>query len=294
VNIRVAVHRVRELFQDFNRHDAFQLAASLSYYTLLSFAPLVLVVIAVAAIFFGRSAVEERIVTEMHSLVGQSGADLMQSVLRNAGDEKHGVALAVGIATLIAGATTVFVQLQSALNRIWDVESTPRQGAFVKAILSRVMSFAMVVSIGFLLLVSLLASAGLAAMQGWAHTRFALPEQFWHSIDALVSFAVVTMLIALIFKILPDTPIAWRHVWFGALVTALLFTVGKIGIGFYLGRASIGSAYGAAGSAVVLMAWTYYAALIFFLGALITRVHAKHGEAHAVESHAAAGTMKMA
>jgi len=177
--------------------------------------------------------------------------------------------------TLFAGATTVFVELQDALNRIWDVEAKPRVGFFRRVFLSRVLSFAMVSSIGFLLLVSLVISAALAALQAWFHGYVSVPPTVWKGVDFLVSFGIVTLLVALVFKILPNAPIMWRDVWFGSVVTSLLFVLGKTLIGEYLGRASIGSAYGAAGSVVVLMAWTYYAAIIFFVGAMITRLRSK-------------------
>jgi membrane protein len=263
---------VRELIREFVRHDTFQLAASLSYYTLLSFAPLVLVVVALAGIVFERAAVEEQFVNQVRSLIGNAGGEVLQTIIQTKHEDAKGIALAIGLVTLFAGATTVFVQLQDALNRIWDVTTDRKHGALYRVVFSRILSFAMVISIGFLLLVSLLVSAGIAAAQAWFHSRLSIPQLVWQGVDLIVSFAIVAVLVGLVFKILPSTKIAWRDVWFGSIITSVLFTFGKWVIGEYLGRASIGSAYGAAGSVVVLMAWTYYAALIFFLGAMITRL----------------------
>jgi membrane protein len=180
----------------------------------------------------------------------------------------------------------VFVQLQSALNQIWEVKADPKKkGGLVELVRDRLLSLAMILGIGFLLLISLLVSAGLAAASGWLEGRFAVHPVFWKAVDLSVSFGIITLLIAMIFKFLPDARIAWRDVWFGAIVTSLLFGAGKQLIGLYLGHASLGSAYGAAGSVVVLMVWIYYAALIFFLGAKITQVRTRrtHGKPPPVE-----------
>lgn len=254
------------------------MAASLSYYTLLSLAPLLLVVVAVAGFAFERADVETRIVEQMQGLIGASGAEAIQLVLRNAHGPESGVlALVVGVVTLVFGATTAFVELQSALNRIWDVEADPtrKRNAIWALVRDRLLSLTMILAVGFLLLVSLVVSAGLSAAGKWFEGRMALDPLVWRALDTTLSFGVVTLLIAMIFKFLPDAKIAWRDVWFGAFVTALLFTFGKYWIGLYLGRASIGSAYGAAGSVVVLMMWIYYASLIFFVGAEITHVRTR-------------------
>ncbi len=269
----------KEVVSKLGADEPLQLAASLSYYTLLSLAPLVLVVVAVASLAFGRQAVEGRIVAEMDGLVGTAGAEVIQSVLQNAeGPEKGIVSLAIGLFTLFLGATSVFVQLQSALNRIWEVEAKPasKKGHVLWVFArDRLLSLAMILGVGFLLLVSLLVSAALSATGDWLDHRVSFDPFFWRALDTLLGLGVITLLIAMIFKFLPDVEIGWRDVWFGAVVTALLFTFGKYLIGLYLGRASIGSAYGAAGSVVVLMAWIYYASLIFFLGAEITQVRTR-------------------
>ncbi len=262
---------------DFGRERPFQLAASLSYYSLLSLAPLVLVVIALAGLVFGRDAVEGRVVGEMEGLMGKAGAEVVQTVIRNAHGPGRGVvSLVLGIATLIIGATTVFVQLQSALNRIWEAKADPdKKSALWDLVRDRLLSLAMILGVGFLLLVSLMISAALSAASTWMQGRIALHPFFWQAIDLVVSFGIITLLVAMMFKFLPDAKIAWRDVWFGAVVTSVLFSIGKSLIGLYLGRSSIGSAYGAAGSIVVFMVWIYYAAMILFLGAKITQVRTR-------------------
>jgi membrane protein len=266
----------KRLLREFNEDNPLLLAAALSYYTLLSLAPLILVVTALAALVFQRAAVEGQLVAEMRDLVGDAGSEVIQSILRTAGESKGGgLSLGIGLLTLLFGATTVFGQLQYSLNKIWDVEATPDRSAIWSFVRTRLLSFTMVIGLGFLLLVSLIVSAGLAAAGAWASGMMPLTPAIWEVINALVSFVIVGLLVAMIFKVLPDAEIAWRDVWFGAAVTSLLFTVGKFLIGLYLGRASIGSTYGAAGSVVVLLVWVYYASLILFLGAEITHVHAK-------------------
>ena len=263
---------VRELRAD----RPMELAAAVSYYTMLSLAPIVLVTVAVASLAFGREAVEGRIVYEMRGLVGESGAELVQAVLANAWDPVAGTwSIAIGIATLLVGATTVFVQLQDALNRIWDVEPKPNASALKSFVKDRLLSLAMVVGIGFLLMVSLVVSAALSALGEWAGGSFEESPAALQVLNLAVSLVVITLLFGMIFKLLPDAKVAWREVWLGAFATSALFTAGKYLIGLYLGRASVGSAYGAAGSAVVLMVWVYYAALIVFFGAELTHVHAE-------------------
>lgn len=273
--VKSALAAVRETFTEFFGEGPFQLAAALSYFTLLSLAPLLVVIVSVAGLAFGREAVEGRIVTEIGGMVGTEGAQLIQTVLRNAAEPRRGtLSLLIGLGTLLLGATTVFLQLQTALNQIWEVKAKPRRNAIWDFVRDRLLSLALVVGVGFLLLVSLLVSAGLSAVGTWVESRF--PE--WgllQAVNQVFSFAVITLMMAVIYRYLPDARIPWRPVWWGAVVTALLFTAGKYLIGLYLGRASIGSAYGAAGSVVVFMVWVYYASLIVFLGAEITQVHAR-------------------
>jgi membrane protein len=266
---------LREAGEDFAAGVPFQQAAALSYYTLLSMAPLLLVVTGVSGYLISEAVVQRELIGEMRDLVGEQGAELMHTVIANAsGPERGVVSTLIGVALILVGATTVFAQLQAALNRVWHVEAVPANAltGFVRA---RLISFAMVLGIGFLLLVSLLASAVLVALHDYLHRLIPGFAVVWSVADLLGSFALVTILIALLFKFVPDVHIDWRSTWLGALATALFFTLGKSLIGLYLGRASVGSAYGAAGSAVVLMVWVYYASLILFFGAALTRVIAR-------------------
>ncbi len=268
---------LKELAREYWANRPMELAAALSYYTLLSLAPLVLMTVAVAGLVFERATVERRIVTEMGLLIGSEGSEVVQTVLRHARDPAKGtLSVVIGTAVLLLGATTVFAQLQSSLNRIWKVEESSHGSAgmlwlFVK---ERLLSLAMVLAVGFLLLVSLVISAAVAAI-GEALGGVRNAGIVLEALNLLVSLIVVTVLFATIFKVLPDAPVAWRDVWVGAVTTSVLFTVGKSLIGLYLGRTSIGSPYGAAGSLVVMTVWVFYASMIVFLGAELTYLRSK-------------------
>ncbi len=268
---------LKELAREYWANRPMELAAALSYYTLLSLAPLVLMTVAVAGLVFERATVERRIVTEMGLLIGSEGSEVVQTVLRHARDPAKGtLSVVIGTAVLLLGATTVFAQLQSSLNRIWKVEESSHGSAgmlwlFVK---ERLLSLAMVLAVGFLLLVSLVISAAVAAI-GEALGGVSNAGIVLEALNLLVSLIVVTALFATIFKVLPDAPVAWRDVWVGAVTTSVLFTVGKSLIGLYLGRTSIGSPYGAAGSLVVMTVWVFYASMIVFLGAELTYLRSK-------------------
>jgi len=267
---------LKELAREYWSNRPMELAAALSYYTLLSLAPLVLMVVAVAGLVFDRTTVEGRMVTEMRLLVGAEGSEVVQTVLRHARDrEKGALSVVIGTAVLLFGATTVFVQLQSSLNRIWKVDERPRSSVLWVFVKERLLSLAMVLAIGFLLLVSLVVSAAVAAFGETALGGLTDAAVVLQGLNALVSLTVITLLFATIFKVLPDVPVAWRDVWVGAIITAVLFSLGKSLIGLYLGRASIGSPYGAAGSLVVMTVWVFYASLIVFFGAELTYIRSK-------------------
>src|SRR5262245_34074651 len=259
-------------------------AAALSYYTLLSLAPLVLLTVAVTGLVFERPAVEGRIVTEMRALVGDDGADVVETVLRNANIRERGArSVVLSIVLLGVGATTVFAQLQASLNRIWQVDEDPHVGMVWGVIRGRLLSLAMVTGIGFLLLVSLLVNAGLAALGESAHaTVGGTASGLIQAGNLLALLVITTLLFAAMFKVLPDAPVAWGDVWFGAVATSLLFTLGKHVIGLYLGRAGIGSAYGAAGSVVVVTVWVYYASMIVLFGAELTHARSWRAGRHRV------------
>jgi membrane protein len=232
--------------------------------------------VAVAGLVFERAAVERKLIAEMRELIGAAGAEVAHTVLRNAHNaEQELVSLAVGLVILLVGATTAFAQLQGTINRIWRVEGGAGASAIWGFLKERLLSIAMVLAIGFLLLVSLIVSATLSALTDSARGVVGEGYAVIVSANALGSLLVTTLLFALIFKVLPDTDVAWGDVWFGAVTTSVLFTLGKQIIGLYLGRASVGSAYGAAGSLVVMTVWVYYASLILFFGAELTYVRCR-------------------
>jgi membrane protein len=248
-----------------------RLAAALAFYTILSVAPLLVVALSIAGMVFGRQAVEGQMVEQMRGLVGEEGGKVIQSMIASASGPGSGVAMVIGVFMLLLGASGVFAELQDALNTIW--KAPPRQGSgWLAMIRDRLFSVAMVFGVAFLLLVTLVVSTVLSAL-----TRFAGLEGIGivgQIADFLVSVLIITLLFAMMYKILPDVKIAWGDVWVGAIVTAFLFTVGKLLIGLYLGHASVGSAYGAAGSLVVFVVWVYYSGQILFLGAEFTKAYA--------------------
>jgi len=254
--------------------DAPRLGASLAYYTLFAIAPILLVATAIAGAAFGDEAVRGEIVGQLDSLVGREGALAVQSLLEGASQRQAGIlATVIGSITFVVAATGAFLELQVALNTIWRVKV--KEGVNLKAfLLDRLRSFGLVVAVGFLLLVSLAVTAALAALNTWL-SRLAPEMPFlWSAIGLLVSLVVTSGLFALLFRYLPDVRLRWRDVITGALVTAVLFTIGQQLIGLYLGQSSMASAYGAAGSMMVLLLWVYYSCQILLFGAEFTRVYA--------------------
>jgi membrane protein len=251
---------------------AASMGAALAYYTAFSIAPLLIITIAVAGLFFGHDAAQEALVGQMRGLLGNTGGAAIEDLLGNASDLGSGIAaIVVGVVALVLGATTAFVELQDDLDRIW--KAPPRVGSgIVNLIRSRVLSFAMVLGIGFLLAVSLAVSAAVSSL---GDALFGGMEIVLQAITFLLSFAIITALFAMIYKVLPNLDIDWENVWIGAAITALLFAIGKFAIGLYLGKSSIGESFGAAGPFVVLMVWIYYSTQIFLLGAEFTYAHAR-------------------
>lgn len=269
-----ALNLVKETFADWSEDNATRLAAALAYYTAFAIAPLLVIAIAVAGFFFGEEAARNQVGQQVSGLLGESTGTAINEMVERAGNQEGAgiVATIIGIATLLFGASGVFGELQNALNTIWEVAPKPNQG-FMATIKQRFFSFAMVLGVGFLLLVSLMISAALGAVgQFFGGSE---PTLIWKVINFTISFAVTTGLFALMFKYLPDAKVQWGDVWIGAAATALLFTIGKAALGWYLGRSSTTSTYGAAGSFVALLLWVYYSAQILFLGAEFTQVYAK-------------------
>jgi membrane protein len=265
---------LKDTFTDWNEHKVPRLGAALAFYTALSIAPLLVFSLRIAAFFFGDEAARGEIERQMQSMMGEQGAEAVQAMLKSANQPGVGtVATVLGLVTLLLGASGVFGQLQDSLNTIWEVRPKPGRGiwGFLR---DRFLSMTMVMGVAFLLLVSLLVSATLSFTEGYAFhwlRNFAFVS---HAANLLISFAVFTGLFAMMFKYLPDVKIAWKDVWLGATMTALLFTVGKFAIGMYLGRSSFASSYGVAGSLIVLLVWVYYSAQIVFFGAEFTQVYA--------------------
>ncbi|HET9297688.1 MAG TPA: YihY/virulence factor BrkB family protein [Candidatus Binatia bacterium] len=255
--------------------EPFQLAAALSYYTLFSLAPLLLIAIGVAGFVFGREAAQNQIVETLQGMIGQESATTVQEMIQASNEKpKTGmISTIIGFVALLFGAGGVVGQLQTSLNKIWEVTPKPGQGiwGFIR---QRFFSFAMVLSIGFLLLVSLVVTAVLSSFTGMLSSLLGDATFVAHAIDIVVSFGFVTLLFALIYKYVPDVEIEWRDVWVGAALTAILFTVGKYLIGLYIGTSGVSSTFGAAGSLITILVWVYYSSLIFFLGAEFTRVYA--------------------
>jgi membrane protein len=244
--------------------------AALAYYTLFALAPMLLIVTAVAGLVYGEEAVRGEVVGQIDQLIGRSGAELVESLLADAREADGGLAAVIGGITFLLGATGAFVELQRALNQVWQVHAAPRRNVS-RFLLNRAQAFGLVVALGFILLVSLVIDAGLSAVAAWSTVRF--PElPLLDVLHGAVSLVVVSAVFALIYRVLPDVELGWRDVVLGSVVTAVLFTVGKRLIGLYLGQASPASAYGAAGSVVIVMVWVFYSAQVVLLGAAITRV----------------------
>jgi membrane protein len=272
----------KRTYQDWKEDRASRLAASLAYYTIFSIAPLLVIAIAVAGFIWEREAVEAQVMGQVQGLVGVEGANFIGDLIESASGRAEGViATIVGIITLLFGALGVFNELHNSLNIIWEVKEEKADSfwkAVKKAIFDRFLSFTMVLGIGFLLLVSLVVSAGLSATQELLGNAFPIPEFLLQLLNLIISIGVITVLFAMIYKYLPDAEIPWRHVWLGAFVTAVLFSLGKLLIGLYLGNSAVASSFGAAGSLVLLLVWVYYSAQILFFGAEFTQVYAnKYG-----------------
>ncbi|MCB0061346.1 MAG: YihY/virulence factor BrkB family protein, partial [Caldilineaceae bacterium] len=249
---------IKESFTEWLNDDASRLAAALAFFTAISIAPLLVMVIVIAGFVWGQGAVQSQLMSQLQSAIGPQGAQFISTVLNNA-DQPTASSIAglVSLGVLLWGSTNVFAQLQSSLNRIWNVEPKPGRGIW-GTIHDRVLSFGMVLGIAFLLLVSLVLNAVLSALSSTSLNLLPGIGWLWQVADFVLSFLVITLLFAAIYKVLPDVEISWRTVWGGAIVTALLFTIGKLVLGLYLGNAT--SAYGAAGSVMAFLLWVYYSA----------------------------------
>jgi membrane protein len=251
------------------------MGAALSYYTVFSIAPLLLIAISVAGLVFGQEAAQGAVVDQLQGLIGQSGAQAIQDLLKNVSKPSQGIiATVTGVVVLVIGATSVFAELQDDLNRIWEAPARPKMSSWWAWLRTRLLSMGMIFAIGFLLLVSLAASAAFDAFASWSTSSLAGWEPQAHAVNFILSLVLTTALFALIYRFMPQATIEWRDVVIGAAVTALLFSLGKFLIGLYIGKSALASGFGAAGSLAVLLAWVYYSAQIFLFGAEFTWAYA--------------------
>lgn len=265
---------LKSVFSSWSADYAPSMGAALAYYTMFSIAPLLLIVISVAGLVFGEEAARGEIFHQLEGLMGAEGAQAVQGLLENANKPKQGVASTiVGGVLLLVGATTVFSELQSALDRIWRAPEREQFSGIWNLLRSRLLSFGLILGLGFLMMVSLIFSAALAALSKWWGPVFGDWQTAAHLLNQLVSFGFTTLVFAMIYKFMPHVKIEWHDVWIGALVTALLFTLGKFLISMYIGKAGVSSSFGAAGSLVILLLWVYYSAQIFLLGAEFTWIY---------------------
>ncbi len=274
----LATQSVRAWSNDY----ASSMGAALAYYTLFSLAPLLLLVIAVAGLAYGADAARGAVIAEFGRLVGRDGAAAIEGLLKSASEPtRTAIASTVSVVMVIVGATTIFAELQSDLDRIWRAPEAKKPSGIVALLRTRLLSFGLIVSIGFLLLVSLVVSAGLEAFGKWYGGWFPAWLITMEVINQAISLVFVTVLFALMYRVLPSARVAWRDVWLGAAATAVLFTIGKVLISLYLGNAGVTSGFGAAGSIVVLLVWVFYSAQIFLLGAEFTWLYAHSHGSHA-------------
>jgi membrane protein len=271
MNAKKFISIFKTTFGSWTKHEGPRLGAALAFYTVLSLSPLIILVVAV----FTRSTAQAHILSQVQAMIGPEGGKAVETMLANAQRPAAGiVGTAIGLLSLLFGASGVFTELRSVLNMIWEVN--PEKTAGLAGMLrERFFSFGMVLSIGFLLLVSLVLSTVLAAMGKFFGGLLPMPALVLVAINFLISFAGIAVLFALIFRFVPETTVRWSDVWLGAIVTAMFFTIGKTLIGLYLGKASVGSTYGAAGSIIVVIVWVYYSAQIFFFGAEFAHAYAR-------------------
>lgn len=273
MGIKSSWSMLKETYNEWSKDNATLHAAALAYYTIFSLAPLLLILIAIVGLVYGQKAAEGAVMQQAQGMVGPEAAGMLQQMLQSVSKPGANIITGIiGIITLLIGAGMLFARLQEAMNAIWDVETRPEVSFWIR-LRKRFWGYAMLLGIAFLLLVTMVVSAAVSAVSKYFTNLLPVgTEAVSYLIDITFSLLVVTLLFAMIFKILPDVKIPWRNVWVGAFITAVLFTIGKFLIGLYLGKASVGSAYGAAGSLVLLLIWVYYAAQILFFGAEFTQV----------------------
>lgn len=270
---------LKESFSGFSEHKITKMAGSLSYYTVFSMAPLLILIISLCSLFLGREAVEGQIYAQLEGFMGKDTAAQLQHIIKKAALSGKGtMAAIIGGVTLLIGATTIFGEIQDSINTIWGLKPKPKKG-WVKMLQNRFLSFSVIVSLGFLLLVSLAVTSVVDALSGRLQAAFPdVAVVIFYILNQLITLGIVTLIFAVIFKVLPDAKIKWKDILLGAVITALLFMVGKFGISFYISKSNVGSTYGAAGSLVVILLWAYYSSIILYFGAEFTKAYAvKYG-----------------
>ncbi len=270
---------VKETVQEYQADEVPRMGASLAYYTVFSMAPVLVIAVGVAGLVFGREAASGQLQSELTGMMGEDAASVVSEAIGNAGKFDGGtVATVVGVVTLILGASGAFIEMQNALNRVWDAEDKAKKAGWMGFLRHRLVSFGMVLIIGFLLAVSTLLTVAISGFSKWASTGFEIPAWILEAANFGVSYLFIGALFAFMYKMLPDAKIQWRDVWVGASITGLLFVVGKSLIGLYIGKSSVGSTFGAAGSLVVVLVWVYYSSQILLFGAEFTQVWSRiHG-----------------
>jgi membrane protein len=280
MNAQSAFELLKQTFSEWSEDKAPRLAAALSYFTVFSIAPLLVIVIAIVGLVYGQKATTDQISNQISGVVGAQAAQFIEGMVQSASKPRDSIfATIIGFVTLLFGAMGVFTQLQDALNTIWEVQPDPKL-SFLDKVKARFMPFVMLIGIAFLLLSSLAVSAAISALGHWMGGVLPLPEFVLQAINIVLGFAVTTVMFAAIFKFLPDVKIQWHDVWIGAAATALLFMIGQIGLSLYVGKVAADSTYGAAGSLVAVLLWVYWTSQILFFGAELTQVYANRYGSH--------------
>ena len=269
---------LKTAFDEFLQDNGFKLSASLSYYTIFSLAPLLIIVISLSGLFLGRAAVEGRIYGQLKGLLGSEASMQVQNIITNIQQSEHSLAGAIiGFGILLLGATGVFTEIQGSINYIWSLKTKPKKG-WLKIILDRLLSFSLVVALSFLLMVSLTVNAVMDLLNEQLTRYFHIAVEIFYVINIILILVIITGLFAVIFKVLPDARIRWKDAFTGAFFTALLFLLGKVVIGVYLGKSKIGLTYGASASVIIILTWVYYSSIILYFGAEFTKVYTmRHG-----------------
>ncbi|MCF0043367.1 YihY/virulence factor BrkB family protein [Dyadobacter fanqingshengii] len=275
-NVKLYFSIIKESFNEFMNDNGLKLSAALSYYTIFSLAPMLLVIISIFSIFFGKDAIQGELFGQIRGLVGANAALQLQEILKNAElSNKSGIAAAIGIGTLLIGATGVFAEMQDSINYIWSIKSKPKKG-WLQYLKNRLTSFSLILTLGFLLVVSLGASALVDVLSNQLNRYFSEASVvIFYVINLALVLTIITALFTVIFKVLPDGDLRWKECMVGAAFTAILFLIGKFVISFYLGQSDLGAAYGTSASIVILLTWIYYSSIILYFGAEFTKVYAK-------------------